>query len=55
MFSFDHTDLQRFAVSTLGALILSAACIISAVGPARAEASAVSAPTCASPVLFRLA
>ena len=36
MFSFDTSDIQRFTVSTIGALVLSAACVISAVGPVRA-------------------
>lgn len=36
MFSFDKVDMQRFAVSSLGALALSAACVIGAVGPAKA-------------------
>ncbi|SDD21483.1 hypothetical protein SAMN05444678_110120 [Sphingomonas sp. YR710] len=36
MFAFDKSDLQRFAVSSVGALILSTACIVGAVGPARA-------------------
>ena len=36
MFSFDKTDFQRFAVSTVGALALSATCVIAAVGPAKA-------------------
>jgi hypothetical protein len=36
MFSFDTSDLQRFAVSTIGALILSTACIVAAAGPVRA-------------------
>lgn len=36
MFAFDKSDLQRFAVSSVGALLLSAACVVAAVGPARA-------------------
>ncbi|WP_380874867.1 hypothetical protein ACFB49_01840 [Sphingomonas sp. DBB INV C78] len=36
MLSFDAIDLQRIAVSSAGALLLSAACVIGAVGPARA-------------------
>ena len=36
---FDTTDAQRFAVSSLGALILSAACVMGAVGPAKAGAA----------------
>ena len=37
MFRFDATDLQRFAISLIGALILSTACIVGAAGPVRAE------------------
>lgn len=33
---FDTIDLQRFAVSATGALILSTACVVGAVGPAKA-------------------
>ncbi|NIJ07475.1 hypothetical protein FHS31_001071 [Sphingomonas vulcanisoli] len=36
MFTFDKKDFQRFAVSTVGAVILSAACVIAAVGPVHA-------------------
>lgn len=36
MFNFDTTDFQRIAVSSAGALLLSAACVIGAVSPARA-------------------
>lgn len=36
MFSFDTTDLQRIAVSSVGALILSTACILGSTGPVRA-------------------
>ena len=36
MFSFDTSDLQRFAVSMIGALILSTACIVAAAAPVRA-------------------
>lgn len=36
MFAIDTTDIQRVAISSLGAIILSAACVMSAVGPARA-------------------
>jgi outer membrane biosynthesis protein TonB len=39
MFMFDKTDLQRFAVSTVGALALSAACIGAAIAPAKAAAA----------------
>lgn len=40
MFSFDKKDLQRLAVSTVGALTVSAACVMAAVGPAHAGAPA---------------
>lgn len=40
MFNFDRTDFQRVAVSAMGALIVSTACITAAVGPARAAAPA---------------
>lgn len=41
MFAIDATDIQRFAVSSIGALILSTACIVAAVAPAKAaEANA---------------
>ncbi len=36
MSTFDKSDFQRFAVSSIGALALSAACVIGAVGPAKA-------------------
>ncbi|WP_404712470.1 TonB family protein [Sphingomonas sp. MMS24-J13] len=36
MFSFDKSDFQRFAVSSVGALAVSAACLFGAVGPAKA-------------------
>jgi len=36
MVKFDRTDVQRFAVSALGALALTAASIVAAAGPARA-------------------
>ena len=36
MFAFDKKDFQRFAVSTIGAITLSAACVVAAVGPVRA-------------------
>jgi hypothetical protein len=38
---FDTTDVQRFVLSSIGALLLSAACVVGAVGPAKAG----SAPT----------
>lgn len=36
MFTFDKIDLQRIAVSSVGAMALSAACIVGVAGPARA-------------------
>lgn len=36
MFHFDTIDFHRIAVSSAGALLLSAACVVGAVGPARA-------------------
>jgi len=36
MTKFDKADIQRFLVSTIGALAVSATCIGAAVGPARA-------------------
>ncbi|HEY0627394.1 MAG TPA: hypothetical protein VGD10_11760 [Allosphingosinicella sp.] len=36
MFNFDRTDLQRFAVAAVGALILTGTAVGAAVGPARA-------------------
>ena len=36
MFNFDKTDLQRFAVSSVGAVALSAACILGVSAPVRA-------------------
>jgi hypothetical protein len=36
MTKFDKTDIQRFLVSAIGALAVSATCIGAAVGPARA-------------------
>jgi len=44
MFKLDKIDMQRIAVSAVGALILSTACVVSAVGPAYA---AVPAPVLA--------
>jgi len=35
-FKMDRTDIQRFLVSAIGALAVSAACVGAAVGPARA-------------------
>ncbi|MFS0736719.1 hypothetical protein ABC347_06695 [Sphingomonas sp. 1P06PA] len=40
MFNFDRSDFQRVAVSAMGALIVSTACVTAAVGPARAAAPA---------------
>jgi hypothetical protein len=37
MFRLDATDTQRIVVSTIGAVILSATCLIAAAGPLRAE------------------
>jgi hypothetical protein len=37
MFGFDKSDMQRFVVSSIGAIAVSATCVIAAVGPARAE------------------
>jgi TonB family protein len=36
MFHFDTSDIQRVAVSAIGALLLSTACVVGAVGPAKA-------------------
>ncbi|HMI20318.1 MAG TPA: hypothetical protein VK533_12300, partial [Sphingomonas sp.] len=36
MFNFDKSDFQRFAVSAVGALALTAASVVAAVGPAKA-------------------
>lgn len=36
MFHFDTIDFQRIAVSSAGALLLSAACVVAAVNPVRA-------------------
>ncbi|WP_157219767.1 energy transducer TonB family protein [Flavisphingomonas formosensis] len=36
MVTFDKSDFQRFATASVGALLLSAACIVGAVAPARA-------------------
>ncbi|PTQ07380.1 hypothetical protein CLG96_17695 [Sphingomonas oleivorans] len=36
MIKFDATDFQRIAVSSVGALLLSATCVVAAVAPARA-------------------
>lgn len=47
MFAIDKTDLQRFAVSAVGALALSTASILAAVGPARAATPATDSWTAA--------
>ena len=36
MFKFDKTDIQRFVVSTLGAIAVSATCVGAAIAPAKA-------------------
>lgn len=36
MFNFDTSDIQRIAVSSIGAIALSAACVIAAAGPVKA-------------------
>jgi hypothetical protein len=43
MITFDKSDLQRLAISGVGALALSAACLVAAVGPARAATVAPAA------------
>jgi len=51
MFSLDVTDIQRLAVSSVGAILLSTACIVGAVGPAKAATPEIaSAPTPNSPL-----
>jgi hypothetical protein len=40
MFGFDKIDMQRMLVSALGALALSATCVVAAVGPAGAASPA---------------
>ncbi|WP_162875653.1 hypothetical protein [Sphingomonas crusticola] len=42
MFKFDKTDMQRFLVSGVAALAMSATCVFAAVGPAKA---ATTSPT----------
>jgi len=44
MFKFDKTDMQRFMVSGLAALTMSATCIFAAVGPAKASAATPTQP-----------
>ena len=36
MFNFATIDLRRIATAAVGALVLSTACVVAAVGPARA-------------------
>lgn len=36
MLTFDKKDLQRFVVSTVGAIILATTCVVAAVGPVHA-------------------
>ncbi|WP_294392877.1 hypothetical protein [uncultured Sphingomonas sp.] len=43
MFNVNKTDLQRFALSSIGALALSGACILAAVGPVKAATSPLTA------------
>lgn len=40
MITFDKYDVQRFAISAVGAITLSTACVFAAVAPAKAEAPA---------------
>ncbi|WP_380873811.1 hypothetical protein ACFB49_43950 [Sphingomonas sp. DBB INV C78] len=42
MFKFDKSNVQRVAVSLVGALMLSAACVTAAVAPVKA--ASISAP-----------
>ena len=49
MFNFDISDLQRFAVSMVGALILSTVCIVAAAGPVRAAEPAPQVELAAAP------
>ncbi|WP_420139956.1 hypothetical protein [Sphingomonas sp.] len=37
MIKFDKSDMQRFMVSGVAALAMSATCLFAAVGPARAD------------------
>ena len=46
MFKFDKSDMQRFVVSGVAALAMSATCVFAAVGPAKA-----STPTAAQQVM----
>jgi hypothetical protein len=45
MFALDRIDYQRIAISAIGALILSTACIVGAVGPAQAASIAPATQT----------
>ena len=36
MFTFDKSNFRQFAISALGAVAMSAACVVGAVGPAKA-------------------
>jgi hypothetical protein len=45
MFALDKIDYQRIVVSAIGALILSTACIVGAVGPAQAASIAPAVQT----------
>ncbi len=40
MFNFDKSSIQRFALASVGAIALSAACVLGAVGPAMAASPA---------------
>lgn len=54
MFTFDKSDFQRFAVSSVGALAVSAACLFGAVGPAKAESAAPTAAEWQKQVEYRI-
>jgi hypothetical protein len=45
MFALDKIDYQRIAISAIGALILSTACIVGAVGPAQAATAKLATQT----------
>jgi hypothetical protein len=49
MFAITKSDVQRIIVSSIGALILSVACVGSAVGPARAAEASAPLSTAALP------
>jgi len=40
MIKFDKKDMQRFLVSAVGAIAMSATCVFAAVGPAKAASQA---------------